>query len=73
MKVKIGWLDKDGLEEIQTKKFTDEISAIQWCMRNTDNITLINDTRFKFVCGAFVMPVKELRLFEIMMALKKGE
>lgn len=73
MKVKIGWLNKDGLEEIQTKKFTDEMSAIQWCRMHKDNITMINGTKFKLVFGAFVSSVKELGHFEIMMALKKGE
>ena len=73
MKVKIGWLNKDRSEETQTKKFDDEMSAIQWCRIHKDNITLINETRFKLCFGGIVSTVKELGHFEIMMALKKGE
>ena len=71
MKVTIGWINKSNEEEIQTKKFNDEISAIQWCRIHAGNISLINDTRFKLCFGGIVSPIKVVGHFEIMDALKR--
>ena len=73
MKVTIGWINKSNQEEIQTKKFNDEMDAIKWCRIHAGNISLINNTRFKLCFGGIVSSVKIVGHFEIMMALKKGE
>ncbi|MBR3646202.1 MAG: hypothetical protein IKN54_07260 [Lachnospiraceae bacterium] len=71
MKVKIGWVNLSNQEEIQIKKFNDEMSAIQWCREHRKNISLINDTRFKLCYLGIVSPVKEVGHFEIMDALNR--
>lgn len=71
MKINIGWINKNSEEEIQTKKFDSYMDAIRWCRMHPDNISLINDTRFKLCFGGIVSPIKELDHFEIMRALER--
>ena len=41
MKITVIWTNENGDTE-QTKKFADEMSALQWCRAHYKNITAIN-------------------------------